>query len=346
MTNNIRQAVIMVGGKGTRLRPLTNTVPKPALPVLNKPCLKYLMESLVEGGIKEIFLACGYKSEILTEAIGNGSDMGVSIEYSYEPEPLGTCGAIKLLEDRLDGHFMAANGDVFADIDVKGEIERHLSSNAKATLALTRVKNPCEFGIVDLDETGRVIRFLEKPKPEDAFSDLINAGVYCLDRSILDYAPKDAFFDLSKDMFPILMNHEERIQGFVIQGIWRDVGRPSDLLGVNQIMANKIYGDFTWSEKKTVNSEINRPFYLGEGSCVQSSKVNASVILNSCKVADSRITNSLILNGTTIESAQVDSSIIGNDCIISPGSRIVNAVIADGTIVGPGEAIEGDQVFK
>jgi mannose-1-phosphate guanylyltransferase len=172
MTSDVRQAVIMVGGKGTRLRPLTETKPKPILPVLDKPCLRYLIESLVDAGITEVILACGYRSDQMTEAIGDGSDLGITIEYSYEDEPRGTGGAIKLIEDRLDDTFVAANGDVFADISVKGEIEKHRETNAALTIALTPVKNPCEFGIARLDESDRILEFKEKPKPSALFPNL------------------------------------------------------------------------------------------------------------------------------------------------------------------------------
>ena len=143
MVGKVRQAVVMVGGKGTRLLPLTETKPKIILPVADRPCLWYLLRSLAKAGIEEVILACGYKSEQMRDAIGDGSDLGISIVYSYEDEPLGTGGAMKLVEDRLDDVFVAANGDVFASIDVSAEIEEHIRSEAFVTIALTPVENPC-----------------------------------------------------------------------------------------------------------------------------------------------------------------------------------------------------------
>ena len=162
----VKQAVIMVGGKGTRLYPLTENTPKPALPVLDMPCLKYLIRSFASAGITDVFLACGYKSDVLQKAIGDGSDLGVNIIYSDEDTPLGTGGAMKQLEDRLDPVFAAANGDTFIDIDLREQIALHLSTGAKITIALTTVENPCEYGIARIMDDGRITEFKDKPKPE------------------------------------------------------------------------------------------------------------------------------------------------------------------------------------
>ncbi|MDR3282523.1 MAG: NDP-sugar synthase [Candidatus Methanoplasma sp.] len=346
MVQQVRQAVIMVGGKGTRLLPLTENRPKPILPVLNKPCLRYLVESLAEAGVVEVILACGYRSEKLSNAIGDGSDLGIKIEYSYEKEPLGTGGAIKLVEDRLDDVFVAANGDVFADIDVREEIDAHFSSGAKITMALTSVKNPCEFGIARLDDSGRITEYKEKPKPEEAFSNLVNAGVYVIDKSVMSEVPEGEFFDFSKDLFPMVMSKGDKIQGYVLKGVWRDVGRPSDLLGVNLAMATELYDDFSWGGKRTESTTVVRPFYLGNESFVVRSDITAAVVLDDCTVNDSRVVKSLIMNGCNVTSAKIESSIIGEGCIIKPGARITNAVLADGTVVEEGKEITDSQVFK
>ncbi|MDR0523325.1 MAG: NDP-sugar synthase [Candidatus Methanoplasma sp.] len=346
MAQHVRQAVILVGGKGTRLLPLTERRPKPALPVLDKPCLRYLIDSLAAAGAEEIILACGYRSDVLEEAIGDGSGSGASITYSYEDEPLGTCGAVKMMEDRLDDVFFMANGDVFADIAAAAEAEAHFASGAKVTLALATVKNPCEYGIARLAGDGRILEFKEKPKPEEAFSNVVNAGVYVVDRSVLSRVPKGAFFDFSKDLLPILMSEGERIQGYALSGYWRDVGRPSDLLGANLQMAGELYGDFSWSGKRTESTTIVRPFYLGEGSTVTGSDVNAAVILGGCSVRDSRIVKSMVMGGCEASSAKIENSIIGEGCRIGAGARIENSVLADGTVVPEGAEINRGEVFR
>ncbi|MCK9323214.1 MAG: NDP-sugar synthase [Candidatus Methanomethylophilaceae archaeon] len=344
MASEVKQAVIMVGGKGTRLLPLTENKPKPILPVLDKPCLRYLIESLVEAGVKEVILACGYRSDKLVEAIGDGSDLGIKIDYSYEDEPLGTGGAIKLIEDKLDDTFIAANGDVFADISVKEEIEKHISTQAKVTIALTSAKNPCEFGIVRLDDDERILEFKEKPKPEEVFSDLVNAGVYVLEKSILADIPKGSFFDFSKDLIPILMRKGDRIQGYLLKGIWRDVGRPSDLLGANLIMATKLYDDFEWGGKRFEAATIKKPFYLGADGFVDNSEVAASVILKNSKIKDSKIVNSLIMTGCDVSGAKIECSILGDGCKVMANSHIVNSVLGDGTVVESGKSMIDNKV--
>jgi len=340
----VRQAVVMVGGFGTRLMPLTKYRPKPILPVLDKPCLRYLIESMADSGIEEIILACGYRSSQLVDAIGNGSDMGISIEYSYEEEPRGTAGAMKMVEDRLDKVFAAANGDVFADISLKDQIEAHLSYNAEVTLALISVSNPSEFGIARLDGDGRITEFREKPKPEEVFSDLVNAGVYVVNKQVLSYVPENAFFDFSKDLLPILMRGQKRIQGFRLKGLWRDVGRPSDLIGANMDMASKLYGPMSWGGSQVESSSIRKPFYLGKGASVTGSDVSAAVVMENAVVTNSRLTNTVIMKDCRISSAKIENSIIGPGCRIGPGAVIVSSVLGDGATVEANRKITDEKV--
>jgi mannose-1-phosphate guanylyltransferase len=346
MTKKIDQAVIMVGGKGTRLRPLTETCPKPALPVLDKPCLMYLVESIAAAGIKKVILACGYRSQQLVEAIGDGSDLGIEITYSFEDEPLGTAGAIKKVEDLLGDTFVAANGDVFADIDVKDEIREHFSSGATVTMSLTPVDNPCEFGIARVGQDGRISEFKEKPKPEEAFSNLINAGVYVLEKRILEMVAENTQYDLSKELIPRLMERGERIQGYGLKGMWRDVGRPSDLIGANLAAAERLFGNENWGEHDIYRTEIDGPFFLGEGSSIYDSRSDSSVILKGCRVAGSRLKGSLVMRNCTVEEADIRDSILGNGCAISPGSVIERSVLGDGTVVAPGTRIVDNEVKK
>jgi mannose-1-phosphate guanylyltransferase len=342
----VTQAVIMVGGKGTRLRPLTDNRPKPVLPVLDRPCLSYLIESFVEAGIVKIFLACGYRSEILAETIGDGSEWGISIEYSYEDEPMGTGGAIKLLEKRLDDTFVAANGDVFADMTLSDEIKIHFDSGASVTMALTPVPNPCEFGIARTDGEGRILEFREKPRPEEVFSNLINAGIYVVEKKVLGYIPENSFFDFAKDLMPLLMEDGHTVQSYLLDGVWRDVGRPSDLLGANMIMAMERYRDYSWNSSAVCNTVTTKPFYIGEGAAIKDSSASATVISKGCRVCSSKITNSLFMKGCSVESAEIQGSILGENCKVSPGAKVGSSVLADTTEVGCGIKIENNIICR
>ena len=327
----------MVGGKGTRLLPLTETRPKIILPVADRPCLWYLLRSLAMGGIKEVILACGYKSELMRRTIGDGSDLGLSIEYSYEDEPLGTGGAMKLVEDRLDDTFVAANGDVFASIDVSGEIEIHQRTGAAVSIALTPVENPCEFGIARVDDEMRITEFKEKPKPEEVFSNLINAGVCVLQKDVLADVPKNTFYDFSKDLVPRLMSEGRRIQGYQVDGIWMDVGRPRDLLGANLAIADAEYADRDW---KAPGCALDGSIYMGPGASAHGSRLTDAVILSQASVRSSNLNRVLVMDGCEINGADLTNVILGEGCRVGKGAKVSNSVLADGTVVKPGEVLD------
>ena len=327
----------MVGGKGTRLLPLTETRPKIILPVADRPCLWYLLRSLAMGGIKEVILACGYKSELMRRTIGDGSDLGLSIEYSYEDEPLGTGGAMKLVEDRLDDTFVAANGDVFASIDVSGEIEIHQRTGAAVSIALTPVENPCEFGIARVDDEMRITEFKEKPKPEEVFSNLINAGVYVLQKDVLADVPKNTFYDFSKDLVSRLMSEGRRIQGYQVDGIWMDVGRPRDLLRANLAIADAEYADRDW---KAPGCALDGSIYMGPGASAHGSRLTDAVILSQASVRSSNLDRVLVMDGCEINGADLTNVILGEGCRIGKGAKVSNSVLADGTVVKPGEVLD------
>ena len=334
---SVRQAVVMVGGKGTRLLPLTETKPKIILPVADKPCLWYLLRSLAAGGIEEVILACGYKSELMRRTIGDGSDLGLSIEYSYEDEPMGTGGAMKLVEDRLDDTFVAANGDVFVSMDVTGEILRHEETGAAVTIALTPVENPCEFGIARVDDELRITEFKEKPKPEEVFSNLINAGVYVLQKDVLAEVPENTFYDFSKDLVPRLMSEGRRIQGYEVDGIWMDVGRPRDLLRANLAIAEAEYADRDW---KAPGCAIEGALYMGHGASVNGSRLTDVVLSQRTSVKASKLDRVLAMDGCEIHDAELTNVILGEGCRVGKGAKVSNAVLADGTVVKAGEVLD------
>ena len=339
MSSEVRQAVIMVGGKGTRLLPLTLTRPKPAMPVLDKPFLKYLIESMADAGIEEIFLACGYKSDVLAHAIGDGSDMGVRIIYSDEDTPLGTGGAIKRLEDRLDPVFLAANGDTLTSVDIAAQIREHFESGAAVTDSLSEVDDPSQAGVVRIDGDGRILEFQDKPKREEACSNLVNSGVYVVDKKVLEYIPNDTFYDFSKDLFPLLIEKGERLQGHMAKGIWVDIGRPHDLIRMNLVMADRLYRGHDWSDSAE-DSVLDGTVYLGDGTVVRSSKVSESVISKGCDVRSSYLSGTFVMGACRIDGARVENSILGEGCVLKKGCLVVDSVLKDGTVVDENRKIE------
>lgn len=332
----INQAIIMVGGKGTRLLPLTKTKPKPALSVDDRPCLWYLLNSMKQAGIKNVILACGYRSDVLKDAIGDGSDLGLNIRYSYEDEPLGTAGAMKLVEDQLDDVFVAANGDVFADIDLSEQIEEHFGTDAAITILLIKVPNPCEFGTALVEDDGRISKFIDKPKPEEVLSDLINAGVYVVNKEVLKLVPEKEFCDFSMHVFPKVLEMNMRIQGHPLKGMWMDVGRPHDLLRANLTVAER-YGI---GEGMMVDSSINGHCYAGKDAIVQNCDINNAIVSENSHIINSELSNVLIMKSCIVEGARISNSIIGENCRIREGATILNSVLEDDSIVEKGTVID------
>lgn len=330
MYRNVRQAVIMVGGMGTRLRPLTYFRPKPILPVADKPCLEYLIDSFIRGGVEEIYLACGYRSQQLMDEIGDGSDKGISIKYSFEDEPLGTAGAIKLLEDVLDDTFVAANGDVFADIDLKKEIDVHFDNDADITLALTPVDNPWEFGTAVQDDTGRIVKFLEKPKKEDVISNLINSGIYIVNRNMISYVPKGQAYDFSKDLVPLKTDEGFRIWGHRLEGAWMDVGRRSDLIRANQTVAMMTDRN---NMSFVTESNVHGSFYLGNNASLTFSDVTDSSVMRRSAIVNSTLVRSVVMPGCIVDGSTIIDSVIGENTVIRRGCVIRNSIIGDGEVI-------------
>ncbi len=341
MGGRVRQAILMVGGKGTRLLPLTENKPKPMLSVADRPCIWYLIRSMARAGIEEVILACGYKPGMM-EALGDGSDLGVRIIYSYEDEPRGTAGAMKLAQSRMDDTFVAANGDVFADLDVSGEIERHLEAGAAVTDLLTPVDNPCEYGIAHVDDELRISEFKDKPRPEEVFSNLINAGVYVVQRDVLDLIPEGEFSDFSMHIIPKVIEAGRRVQGFELSGLWMDVGRPHDLLRANLTVAAREFGDGFPGD--LLRTEVVGTAYVGHGASVSDSLMSDAVVLRGSKVSGSRLCHTLVMDGCSVDGADIEDSILGDGCRVGKGAVIRNAVLADGTDVPPGAVIDGGRV--
>src|SRR3954449_12310038 len=222
------QAVILVGGEGTRLRPLTSTVPKPVVPLVDRPFLVYMLEWLKRHGIEDIVMAMGYLPTAVRNVLGDGSAFGVRLRYVEEPDPRGTAGALKFAEDLLDERFLMLNGDVLTDIDLTAQIARHESTGAQATLALVPVEDPSAYGLVRLEDDGAVRGFLEKPAADEIDTNLISAGAYVLERGILELIPAGRAVSIEREVWPRLVG--DGLFAYASEAYWLDIGTPERYL--------------------------------------------------------------------------------------------------------------------
>jgi mannose-1-phosphate guanylyltransferase/phosphomannomutase len=218
------RAVVMAGGEGTRLRPLTSNQPKPMVPVVGKPCIEHILELLRAHAFEDVIVTVAFLPQAIRSYFGDGESLGLAIEYSVEESPLGTAGSVRLGGDKLDETFLVISGDALCDFDLTELIEFHRKREAAVTIGLKSVPNPLEFGIVVTDSEGRVERFLEKPSWSQVFSDTINTGVYVLEPEVLRHIPTDRPFDFSKELFPLLLEMGRPIYGFAMDGYWQDIG--------------------------------------------------------------------------------------------------------------------------
>ncbi len=223
------QALILAGGEGTRLRPLTSTVPKPVVPLANRPHMSYMIEWLRRFAVEEVILSCGFMAEGVRAVLGDGEGLGVRLRYVEEPEPLGTGGALRYAGDLLDGRFFMLNGDVLTDIDLGAQLEQHERTGACATIALVAVEDPSAYGLVRRNPDHSVSEFLEKPSSDEIDTNLINAGAYILERSVLDeMPPPGTASSIERDVFPALVGRG--LYGFEAEGYWLDIGTPERYL--------------------------------------------------------------------------------------------------------------------
>jgi mannose-1-phosphate guanylyltransferase len=331
------RAVVLVGGFGTRLRPLTLDVPKPMLPVGHRPMIARLVDRLARGGVTEVVLALGFRPEPFVEAFPDGRCGDVRLTYAVEPEPLDTAGAIRFAADAagIDDTFVVANGDVLTDLDVGALVAAHRRFGAQATLHLIGVDDPSAFGVVDLTESGRIAAFVEKPPPGTEPSNLINAGTYVFEREVLDLIPPGTRVSVERDTFPRLVA-AGTIYGLATDDYWIDAGRPElyrsanlDLLSgarredrCEPIAATAVVAD----DADVVNSIVGDAAVVGAGASVVD-----SVLLPHARIdAGARVERSLVM-GIVGPGAGVTDSMVGAHGVVEGGTRLVGAAVPDGS---------------
>jgi mannose-1-phosphate guanylyltransferase len=354
------KAVVLAGGEGTRLKPLTYKRPKPLMPVAGRPCIDYVLQALASSGFHEIVVTTAYMSDALIKSIGDGLGYNASILYSFEENPAGTAGAVRRVGNFFDESFVVSMGDILCDVDFKALYDFHKRKGAAVTIALTEVEDPTQYGVVGLDSNGRIVKFKEKPKKEEAFSNLVNAGIYVLEPEVLEFVPPDQKFDFAKDLFPKLMSKGLGLYGSRIDGVWMDIGQPHDLWKASMAIVTRqgkplrlpgVISEGPVILDPTAHVEdgvrIGGPSYVGPSVLLK----KGSVVDNSCLhegarvESNARIEKSLVLEGSTIgSSAQVVDSVVSRDCVIGEGARIVSSIIGEGMTVRAGSKLENATV--
>jgi mannose-1-phosphate guanylyltransferase len=312
------QALILAGGEGTRLRPITSTMPKPVVPLANRPHLELMISWLAKHAVDDVILSCGFLADGVREVLGNGERLGIPIRYVEEPVPLGTGGALRFAGELLAERFLMLNGDVLTDIDLTAQLTQHEETGAQATIALIGVDDPSAYGLVRRHPDNSVSEFLEKPSPDQIDTNLINAGAYILERSILDgMPPPGRNISIERDVFPTLVGRG--LFGFASKGYWIDIGTPDRYL----------QGTFDILEGK-VRTEVGDSLEEARG-----------VLADGVKLEGRAVAPVIIgPGGTVAASATVGGrAVLGRNVSVGPGSHIEDAVLLDGVTVGSGARI-------
>ena len=310
------KGLILAGGKGTRLRPLTLNTPKPIVPVANAPFLLYQLDLMLSAQIHEVILSLSYQPRKIEDLLKDGSDYGVSLRYAVEGTPLGTGGAFKNAEEHIDSTTVVFNGDVLTAVDLPAVIRRHRECGAVATLVLTPVDNPSAYGLVETAPDGTVRRFLEKPGPDEVTCNTINAGLYVLEPSVLRYMPKDEPYSFERGLFPTLLEKKERVVSVTLDKYWIDIGTPKKYLEVHHdILAGKFLS------KRVPASAFDHAALPADASIDAKSIVDADVTIRS--------------------GVRIENSVIGKNCKIEEGAHIIDSVIWPGNTLDAGSRVEG-----
>ncbi len=316
------KAVILVGGEGARLQPLTYHMPKPMVPVLNRPFVEHTIAYLRKYGIENIILAMSYLPEVIQNYFGDGSSLGVRLTYAMENNPLGTAGAVKNAERHLGSTFVVLNGDIFTDLNLADIFVFHRHKGAKATIALTWVDNPCAFGVVETDSDGRVRRFVEKPGSDQVTTNWINAGIYILEPEVLEHVPTNSHYMFEKGLFPLLLELGEPVYGYPLSGYWLDMGTPEKYLRLNCDL---------------LLSEARSPLIRGlsrDEVCYDKDVIihpSAKIVGPAAIGSKCRIGQRAYIKGPVV---------IGPDCYVGEGASIERAVLWRGVNIGAGARLK------
>jgi mannose-1-phosphate guanylyltransferase len=347
------QAVILVGGEGTRLRPLTSTVPKPVVPLVDRPFMAFMLEWLQGHGVTDVVLLMGYLSTAVRNVLGDGSQWGLTIKYVEEPDPRGTAGALKYAESLLAERFIMLNGDVLTDMDLTAQLAQHERTNANGTLALVPVDDPTAYGLVRTEADGAVKGFVEKPAADQIDTNLISAGAYVLERSVVDLIPAGRNVSIEREIWPQLVG--DGLYGFAHRdAYWMDIGTPDRYL----------QGTFDIIEGSVRTQVMDRlgDTYLSVASDTESKGriVPPAVVERGCRIGTGAHVGSLVVLGdgvsvgdraviersVVMQGAQIGADCVLRDCIVAAGARVgARTHITGGSVLGEGVTIGADNVL-
>jgi mannose-1-phosphate guanylyltransferase / phosphomannomutase len=370
------KAVVMAGGEGTRLRPLTSNQPKPMVSIVGKPCMEHILELLRRHGVQDVIVTVAFLPQGIRSYFGSGETLGVDIGYSVEESPLGTAGSVRLAAGRLDDTFLVISGDALCDVDLTRLVDYHREKRASVTIGLKSVENPLEFGIVVTDEEGRVERFLEKPSWGQVFSDTINTGIYVLEPEVLKHIPTDRPYDFSKELFPLLLEMGRPIYGCVLDGYWQDIGNLDQYRQANfdaldervrlEIPGIRIRGNVWLGEGVDLDDleSIEGPVYVGNYCRIgRGARVGPYTVLSTSVTVRERgsVVRSIVEASTYVgRSSTVEGAILGRGCDlrahvhvhegVAIGDEVsvgAESVIMPGVRIYPFKEVEsGSQVFE
>jgi len=347
------QAVILVGGEGTRLRPLTSTVPKPVVPLVDRPFIVYMLEWLRGHGVDDVVLACGFLATSMRNVLGDGSQLGLRLRFVEEPEPRGTAGALKYAESFLDERFLLLNGDVLTDLDVTAQLEQHERTGATATLGLVGVRDPSAYGLVRLEPDNAVREFVEKPPADQIDTNLISAGVYALERSVLELIPADKNVSIEREVWPQLIGHG--LFGCPAESYWLDVGTPERYLqGTFDVIEGNV--------RTGVQERLGDSFLSVDDSAeIAGRVVPPAVVERNVTVAAGAHVGSLVVLGdgvavgagtvversVVLQGAEIGADCILRECVVGPGARVGDRCRIDqGAVLGEGVTVGADNIVS
>jgi NDP-sugar pyrophosphorylase family protein len=339
------KAILLAGGKGTRLRPLTIHTPKPIVPIFNRPFLHYQIDLLKQvPEIDEVILSLNYQPRRIEEIFGDGSDAGIKIRYVVEPAPLGTAGAIKYAGDQLTESVVVFNGDVLTQIDLAAVIRLHRERQARATIVLTPVDNPSTYGLVETDRDGNIRRFLEKPTADQITTNLINAGIYILEPDTFDRIPSDVPWSIERSYFPSLIERSEIFVAYTYEGYWIDIGTPEKYTQVHRDIMDGRYATAPFLDLPPSRTAIARDVRIEEGATVEGPCfIDEGVLIK----AGARVGPYSVIGRQTLveENALVDGAIIWPNCRVSRDAAVRNAILGRNCHLGRNVSVNGGAVL-